>query len=93
MVQLLLYLMPLVVLMVLVLMPLMPPLASFFGFRSRTLIFLVCFFCVILFSFLVGLYCVGDTKEVLMPACYVLFWNQVIQTNQFLFLALGPLIS
>ena len=92
MVQLLLYLMPLLVLMVLVLI-LMPPLASFFGFRSRTLIFLVCFFCVILFSFLVGLYCVGDTKEVLMPACYVLFWNQVIQTNQFLFLALGPLIS
>jgi len=28
-----------------------------------------------------------------MPACNVLFWNQVIQTNQFTFPALGPLIS
>jgi len=29
----------------------------------------------------------------LMPARNVLFWNQVIQTNQFIYPALGPLIS
>ncbi len=28
-----------------------------------------------------------------MPAFNVLFWNQVIQANQFIFAALGPLIS
>src|SRR5204863_2036745 len=27
-----------------------------------------------------------------LPACNVLFWNQVIQANQFIFPALGPLI-
>ena len=39
------------------------------------------------------LWCVSDTEQQLMPARDVLFWNQVIQTNQFLSLALRPLIS
>ena len=72
----------------------MPPLASFLGLRSCTLIFLT-FFVAILFFFLVGLvglYCVRSTEEQL-PACNVLFWNQVIQTNHFSFSALRPLIS
>ena len=68
----------------------MPPLASFFGLRSWTLIF---FFAGILFSFRVGLCCVRGAEEQLMPACNVPFWNQVIQTNHFLFSALRPLIS
>ena len=33
------------------------------------------------------------TEQQLMLARSVLFWNQVIQTNQFIFPALGPLIS
>ena len=49
-------------------------------------------FCWHLFSFRVGLYCVSGAEEQL-PACNVLFWNQVIQTNHFFFLALWPLIS
>ena len=54
------------------------------------------FFAAILFFFLVGLvglYCVRSTEEQLMPACNVLFWNQVIQTNHFFLSALRPLIS
>ena len=66
-----------------------PPLASFFGLRSWTLIFLR-FFAAILFSFLLGLG-VSDTEEALLPAFDVLFWNQVIQANQLLFFAPGPL--
>jgi hypothetical protein len=36
---------------------------------------------------------VSDTEQQLMPARDVLFWNQVIQTNQFFPFALRPLIS
>ncbi len=36
--------------------------------------------------------CVTGTEKQLLPACHVLFWNQVVQTNQFRFLALGLLI-
>jgi len=67
----------------------------FFGLEvldlDRFLSFLRCH--IILFSFLVGLYCVRSTEEQLMPACNVLFWNQVIQTNHFFLSALWPLIS
>src|SRR6266487_3655557 len=37
--------------------------------------------------------CVSDTEQQLMPVRHILFWNQVIQTNQFIFPALGPLIT
>ncbi len=47
----------------------------------HVLVFLVCCFC-----------CVSDTEQHLMPALNVLFWNQVIQANQFVFSALWPLI-
>ena len=70
--------------------------ASFLGFRSRTLTFFFAFFCAILFFFLVLVCCfccVSGTEQQLMPALNVLFWNQVIQANQFIFSALGPLIS
>jgi hypothetical protein len=36
---------------------------------------------------------VRDTEQQVMPARNVLFWNQVIQTNQFFSFALRPLIS
>jgi hypothetical protein len=74
----------------------LPPLASLIGLRSRTLTVFLAFFCAILFFFLVLVCCfccVSDTEQQLMPACNVLFWNQVIQTNQFTFPALRPLIS
>ena len=76
-----------------------PPLASFFGFRSRALIFLlVSFLCAILFFLAIyfGLFVVvlvSDTEEDLMPALNVLFWNQVVEANQFISCALAPLIS
>src|SRR5438132_11129682 len=44
------------------------------------------FLCWVIFC----LCCVTDTEQQLMPACNVLFWNQVIQANQFIFPALGP---
>jgi len=44
----------------------------------------------LLSSFPVGLCCVSHTEEQLTPASDVLFWNQVIQTDQFLFFPLGP---
>jgi hypothetical protein len=44
----------------------------------------------LLSSFPVGLCCLSHTEEQLTPASDVLFWNQVIQTDQFLFFALGP---
>ena len=46
-----------------------------------------------LFSFSVGLCCASDAEEQLMAARNVLFWNQVIEANQFLFSALAPFIS
>ncbi len=36
---------------------------------------------------------VRDTEQQLTAACNVLFWNQVIETNQLFFAALEPLIS
>lgn len=60
----------------------------FFGFLLflclvlHVLVFLVCCFC-----------CVSSTEQQLMPAFNVLFWNQVIQANQSVLAALGPLIS
>src|SRR5207247_4494472 len=72
-----------------------PPLASLAGFRSRTL--MVFFFLACIFVFLCWVVCcfccVSHTEQQLMPACNVLFWNQVIQANQFIFPALRPLIS
>jgi hypothetical protein len=47
----------------------------------------------ILFSFFVGLCCVSDTKGQLTPALNVLFWNQVVEANQFISRALAPFIS
>jgi len=72
-----------------------PPLASFTGFRSLTLTF--CFFLAGILVFLCWVVCcfccVSGTEQQLMPTRNVLFWNQVIQANQFVFLALRPLIS
>jgi hypothetical protein len=75
-----------------------PPLASFDGFRSCTLICFLDFFFIsgILALFYWVVSCLGwvrDTEQQLTAACNVLFWNQVIETNQFCFAALGPLIS
>ncbi len=36
--------------------------------------------------------CVSDTEGQLTPAHDILFWDQVIQADQFFFPALGPLI-
>jgi hypothetical protein len=76
-----------------------PPLASFFGFRSRALVFLlvsflgaILFFLAIYFGLFVVVL-VSDTEEHLMPALNVLFWNQVVEANQFISCALAPLIS
>ena len=55
----------------------------FFFFLSCMLLFVLCW--------IVCLCCV--TEQQMMPARNVLFWNQVIQTNHFVFPALGPLIS
>ncbi len=76
-----------------------PPLASFFGFRSRALVFLlVSFLCAILFFLAIyfGLFVVvlvSDTEEHLMPALNVLFWNQVVEANQFISCSLALFIS
>src|SRR5205823_11990254 len=67
-----------------------PPLASFFCFRSRTLMFFFFLSCMFVTCPLLDL---CGTEQQLMLARSVLFWNQVIQTNQFIFPALGPLIS
>src|SRR3954453_2509024 len=43
-------------------------------------------------SYLFGLFvlcCVGDTERQLTPAFNVLFWNEVVETNQFIFSALA----
>jgi hypothetical protein len=57
-------------------------------------LFLVLHVCYLSFA---GLFyclcCVNGTEQQLIPARNVLFWNQVFQTNQFIFPALGPLIS
>ena len=58
----------------------------FVFFLSLILLFILCWVVDFLF-------CVGDTEQQLLPAFNVLFWNQVIQANQFIFPALGPLIS
>ena len=53
----------------------------FFCLVLHVLVFLVCCFC-----------CVSDTEQVML-AFNVLFWNQVVQANQSVLAALGPLIS
>jgi hypothetical protein len=73
-----------------------PPLASFFGFRSRTLMsFLVFFFFSSILTFLSWvvccLCCITGTEQQLTPANDILFWDQVIETDQFFLFALWPL--
>ena len=66
-----------------------PPLASFFGFMSRTLTF----FLVGMFLFLfwvTGCLCAVRGTEERSPADDIAFWDQVIETDQFLFPALLP---
>jgi hypothetical protein len=46
-----------------------------------------------LFPFFVGLRFFSDTEEHLIPALNVLFWNQVVEANQFISRAFAPLIS
>jgi hypothetical protein len=53
------------------------------------------FLCHFIASFLFGVVCccvVSGTERQLTPARNVLFWNQVIQANQFFFSAPGPSI-
>jgi hypothetical protein len=65
-----------------------PPLASFFGFRSRTLMFFFFVFCIL--TFLSWVICCF-TEQQLTPANDVLFWDQVIEADQFFLPALWPL--
>jgi hypothetical protein len=59
-----------------------------FGFFSLChLVFPICLFLVSCF-----LCRVGGTEEHLIPAFNVLFWNQVVEANQFTFCALAPFI-
>jgi hypothetical protein len=46
-----------------------------------------------LFPFFVGLCFFSDTEKHLMPALNVLFWNQIVEANQFISRALAPFIS
>jgi len=51
------------------------------------------FFCAILFFFflvLVCFLCVSSTEQQLTPAFNVLFWDQVIEADQFVLFALLP---
>jgi hypothetical protein len=64
------------------------------GGNSRlTRFLLVSFRRAILISFFVGFGFVSGTEEHLMPALNILFWNQVVEANQFTFCALGPFIA
>src|SRR3989442_352346 len=71
-----------------------PPLASFLGLRSRTLMFFL-FLLIGLLSFLLVRVCylrwITFTEQQLTPANDILFWNQIIKTDQFFLFALGPL--
>ena len=70
-----------------------PPLASFFGFRSRTLRFFFFDFAILVFLFWVVccLYCVSDAEQQLPPARDGLFWNQIIKADQFFLVTLWPM--
>ena len=63
----------------------------FFSFLSFFVFLHVLGFCCWVICFCC-ISCVSDTEQVLMPALDVLFWNQVIQANQFIFPALRPLM-
>ena len=71
-----------------------PPLASFFGLRSRTLrfFFFVDFDISAFLFWVVGCFCcldcVSDAEQKLTSAGDILFWNQIIEANQFFFSAL-----
>jgi hypothetical protein len=72
-----------------------PPLASFFGFRSRTLMFFFFDFDILAFLFWVVycfccLNCVSDAEQKLTAAGNVLFWNQIIEADQFFLSASWP---
>src|ERR1700693_2246072 len=72
-----------------------PPLASFFGFRSRTLMFFFFDFDILAFLFWVvycfcWLNCVSDAEQKLTAAGNILFWNQIIEADQFFLSASWP---
>ena len=50
------------------------------------------YFPVYLFWIVFRFCCVSDTEEHLMPALNILFWNQVVEANQFISCALAPFI-
>ena len=73
----------------------LPPLASFFGFRSRTLMFFFFDFDISALLFWVVycfccLNCVSDAEQKLTAARDVLFWNQIIEADQFFLSAFWP---
>jgi hypothetical protein len=59
---------------------------GFFSFSLCHFIFPILF----IWGVVCGLFCVSDTEEHLLPALNVLFWNQVVEVNQFIFCALAP---
>jgi hypothetical protein len=69
-----------------------PPLASFFGFRSRTFTdFFLSFLSVAILCFFLFVGCLVDVsraEQQLTPAQDVFFWNQVIESDQFFLFAL-----
>jgi hypothetical protein len=74
-----------------------PPLASFFGFRSWTLmVFFFFVFGMADFSFYLG-FCylcwITGTEQQLTSAHDILLWNQVIEADQLFFPALSPLLG
>jgi hypothetical protein len=75
----------------------MPPLASFEGFKSRTLMpFFTAFFCVaiLLFSSCVDCLCgISHAEQQLTAAFDVPFRDQVVEADQFFLNALLPLSS
>jgi hypothetical protein len=61
----------------------------FFSFSLCHSIFPILF----IWGVVCGLFCVSDTEEHLLPALNVLFWNQVVEVNQFIPRALAPFTS
>ena len=74
-----------------------PPLASLFGFRSRTSTCGLSFFCSLIlpFSLLVVFLVLGcvSRAEIFAPANDLFVWDQVVQTDQLIFRTLLPLSS
>ena len=75
-----------------------PPLASLFGFRSRTSTCGLSFFSSLIvpfFSLLVVFLVLGcvSRAEIFAPAYDLLVWDQVVQTDQLIFRTLLPLSS